>query len=538
MNQKHRKFTFLILDDEEKTQTSSYLRIPQMVLNKYFTNSENPNSYVLPGQKSEIKTTISEENLSFDLIVLCGERFLNANQTFNTVIKNLKKIIDEKNIDAFFIDLKWDMGKSKDEVENLLKTFFIDLNFTTNNTNAPWDNINGELPYTLAGMRFLQKLPIDDRPKIIFSGAEETKWFTWLFSALGNRILSNDTRIGKLGAGVYTNEIHSTLEAYFYKKQATVCRNLSQEKISELVTRLDNNKFDTFDIPDIENDDFVWSLRSLFPKEINNLTDENKKYIISLLEMDFRKTIIKLATWHDAHVNTIFESHAKHLDMKVGTKNGQAIEYESLEKFFKNVNLTDLTTVRAKLYNSFDSENGGFKWADEIKSKYKLTNAHIDFNSKETLVRKYGIYWGQLLYIVNIAHMNYTNYNSDNNSQFSISVQENSNQLSIKIECGETKDNSIKQETDKITFNNNSSINLSDITQKNVHTLNSEQITDILRIVCYLWKSEFIFMYGENKISFTWDFCERKMKYELCEDSSNSNNVSYIINIQQNEVYE
>ncbi len=148
---------------------------------------------------------------------------------------------------------------------------------------------------------------IDPKPKIILSAATQTKALRTTFKLINKRlkdvlIVDNDYNLF-LELDQQSGSISAIIDAYLQTRQIAIINRQTADKIQELnnIVKSWKGNVDRADetlIPDSATDtnpENYWSLRTLFPKQVNRIgvgidVEENKNYIYEVLnELNFRK---------------------------------------------------------------------------------------------------------------------------------------------------------------------------------------------------------------------------------------------------------
>lgn len=407
---------------------------------------------------------------------------------------------------------------------------------------------------------------LKDKPalKILYSAFEKTQEIRTTILSLPNYI--SDIKLIEIGTDEIDQatgrgniksskqQLLTMVENHLQKRQIDIIQeNLEPDQVSGLrgmVESLDPNVNDW--IKQIEKKIICsgnnhWNLRTLFPKEINTIESVNendasemKRRILEVLEADFRTLICKISNWHKIEQKI---KMAMGLDMTVESKEGQTIEYDHLK-------FTDFASGTARKFlglgESSNFSNTTFQYKLKEFASDRCGNAfeiNISLWNQDSMVKEFGIYWGQLLNVFKIAVQNHIVYqkNSDNSYQtFEIKVCREDDNLIISIISGTIPTNSsmtLDNQSKEITFSNGRSIKFGVGTSEAIQpgklrTLNSEKITDILKIVCYLWGGEFEFKCGGTAALFTWDHTNRTFDVKMKEFGEN-HSVIYIIRLKK-----
>lgn len=280
-----KKFSFLMVDDEgDKSSTTGWYRVVKFLnsakylkCNNFYPNNWGNEEYFVNNNTMRYAIFSSENNKTFE------HAKDDIKETFNS-------------FDMLFMDLKFD--KNKPFVNNSNCTI---KNLVVEDIDIS-DIKEGQIPDYLAGMDLINLLPQDSmKPKFIFSGADETKSFIGYTKLLSNRF--TDIFFARYHEGMEGLEILIPyIDSYLKKRQTETCQRQSVDtikKLKEIIKSCCRDNCESCDIeliPDNPNidDSEKWSLRTLFPKQINSIeenieVEKNKQYILDVLEADWRK---------------------------------------------------------------------------------------------------------------------------------------------------------------------------------------------------------------------------------------------------------
>ena len=184
------------------------------------------------------------------------------------------------------------------EKQDLYDFYFIDIDLSKNQFIERPEVIEDRASPDLAGILLPSEVLSNCQvPKFIFTGSPD---------------LLNDFRVKKLITTLIRNDkyvefkditnrdydkhIAKWLDSHLRKMQLQVCSRLGNNKLRTLIDTLnafyesmDSQLADTFNIPHLNSQSEYWSLRSLFPKQINCIEidknkKENHKYILNILQ--------------------------------------------------------------------------------------------------------------------------------------------------------------------------------------------------------------------------------------------------------------
>lgn len=192
-----------------------------------------------------------------------------------------------------------EVGRRLGDSEGETDFWFLDVNLSQNPgflsddpsfVERPWEELaDGEKSAFDAGLYYLANLPEDDRPKILYSGSTEVQSRLRVIEHIfGNRF--QDLLFGDIDDDEYRTRIVDRLNGFLRRRQRSVVRG---QKISDLAgarKALNRGDFDTPCLPDVRLAG-SWSLRSLFPREINLLDAGIEKYRLEVeweFDLDWR----------------------------------------------------------------------------------------------------------------------------------------------------------------------------------------------------------------------------------------------------------
>lgn len=277
---KAKKFKFIVIDDKRKTTESGWLNVFETFITPYGYLERILDSY--PDQAYD------NNSYSMNYVIYAPD----TEQTFDKAWKHLRE--NQNDYDFYLIDLKMDDHNFKPGPPYVLR---------------PIDKLaSGERSLYVAGLYLLSVIDYNEKPKIFFSGASETNQLMLYYRFFEGRL--NDTILGKIESETYKRKIETFIDTYLRQRQIQVIDSQPIYLRKELKDRLCEHSglWDKADIPDDgteesrRNRSECWSLRTLFPKQINKMengrdADVMKQYIVDILDRDWRKLM-----WADEEV--------------------------------------------------------------------------------------------------------------------------------------------------------------------------------------------------------------------------------------------
>ncbi len=347
-----KKYSFVILDDEnQQTASGGWKRVFDLFL--------IPKNYV---KKGSTDITLSDSSTFIENAEPLEVQFFKPeNDSYSAIYEKISKEDFQAKKDIYFIDMNWNNTESIKST-NVEEKNLEDISFD--------DITKGKIPSVLAGLNLLNILPKNDKPKIVFSGSDKTENIRKVFKLLSNRVLTDDILIGEMtGGGVdnYIDKVEQKVDAYLQARQIAIINRQTANKIQELneIIKAWNGSIDKADEPLIPdngtdtNPENCWSLRTLFPKQVNRIElgtdiEENKKVIYEVLnELNFRK----IYKW-------IVFSH--------GVINGKSIDELCAEN-------NDLVSNRLTAIHHIESKPN-FYVSDKSRGDYKVFSEILDTN--------------------------------------------------------------------------------------------------------------------------------------------------------------
>lgn len=357
-----KNYSFVILDDENQhTQSGGWKRVFDLFLiHKNYVRKESQEI------KLSDNSTFIENSEPLEV-----QFFKPENDNYSAIYERISKEDFQAKKDIYFIDMNWNNADSIKDT-NVEEKNLEDISFS--------QITSGKIPSVLAGLNLLNILPKDNKPKIVFSGSDKTENIRKVFKLLSNRVITDDILIGEMtggGTNNYIDEVERKVDAYLQSRQIAIINRQTADKIQELnnIVKAWNGNIERADEPLIPdngtdaNPENCWSLRTLFPKQVNRIelgmnVEENKKVIYEVLnELNFRK----IYKW------------------LVGDHGG--IEGKDMTTLIKEDEGKQIILNRKKALRNLESEPY-LKVSDKSKQYYKLFHEIIEKDSLEELAKK------------------------------------------------------------------------------------------------------------------------------------------------------
>jgi hypothetical protein len=498
-----RKFNFLVIDDKHKNDEGWY-RIFEYVL--------IADDYLVPGQvKGELldaKQTVlqkqkSSKTTAMNYMVLSSETGFNFNSSCNYLVKH------EPEFDFFFID--------------------IDLRFGGFLKNAIMDNDYLGHP-ELAGFQFIQLLPLTKRPIFYFSGARAEKINETLMNLKiwGSRL--SDVCFGKIEMSPipedllefafdeptnFINQIYDRIDKYMYGIQFNVCSRLdiaTSNKLCSIILSNNMRQFDEPIIPCPEKIGEYWTLRTLFPKQVNKIelnkitAEKHRGYILDMLQTDWRKLMCSFAEPKQSK-STSFHGLLRHPgNITHIDKFLDAVEYSELTETKKVPHWDYIQVTKLKEYQDFKESalNSHGQHNNFSKIAKKINNiigdsSYCDSKWKEVKIadakniwaENYGILPTDILHVHKIVLHNADTYENDL-SEFK--YRQTPDRKTITFEWLFSKSFFVSLQAERRVFS---------LIDNDVKVLSTAGVPDICKLACARYKGQFE-LYGaapQNKIT-------------------------------------
>lgn len=518
-----KKFKILILDDETFNNTSKgWFRVIDYVLGnrKYL---KEPSEVSLEQNSTKLRNSEPLDIFFYQPI----------KYSYDAIIEKLSEndCAVQSKCDIFFVDIDWKNSFSK--------------NFSD---DPSLQEINeGKIPVHLAGLNILNVLVKNDKPKIVFSGSDKTESARKLFKLLDKRVLTDDILIGELtGAGEnsYVNEVEAKIDTYLQSRQIAIINCQPQKlikQLSDIVKEWNSGNVAQADEPlipddgkDCENKESCWSLRTLFPKQVNRIelgidVEENKDYILNVLNnFNFPAIIYWLLFDHGKNENkTIDNLTEKEIEDRLNVLNqidfpiisNKATAYQKLSEIegvsgfpeiLNTCRMNALTKLRETIATKF-CPSFTFKMTKN-NGAMTGTSTYSTLTSEEVkCFAEYGVYVGDVVFIQKIADANKHHCSA---SSITTNIVIESGEMTIEyVFCNTNGVGNINGLVDKINAYFNSERYFG------TFQLQQEGIEDLLEIMCKRYKAEGKIQIGNQSVTL-----KRDTKAE-CETSSK---VSYL----------
>lgn len=480
------KFKFIVIDDQGVA----------VGWGRVFENFLRSNRYV----ENREATPNDDDSNSMNYKILNWE----TNFNYDSAFEYLKNNQDE--YDFYFIDLKMDNHNFAPREDDLYDAY-------------------------LGGLKFVNVLKKNRKPKIIFSGATETVGLIQHYKLIENRI--DDIIFGRIEQDSYMKEIEEKIDNYLRSRQIEIISPLPLSFLKKLRRRLENNEdWDIDDIPDNkkENKSENWSLQTLFPKQANKIMEineydmddideeadetiaEKKNYIRDILDSDWRKLMKTGFLNHPSQKYCRFKDPMKNVEtMDFGVLN-KTRHYKKLTAFSAFKDCGELDNLRDNIFHGVTVETPG--GSEDYKIAYLphldnpisvidyflkiLKGKEIDRPINECLrgwCVDYGIYPIDVAYISNIVFHNKRHIDKDAEIDFDFFDDEENETINFTWSYSKASysDNEIYQ---KIIGMYSKFI----AANKNLKVLEDSGMSDICKIVCFRYRGEVKFEFGHYKL--------------------------------------
>lgn len=399
-----------------------------------------------------------------------------------------------------------------------------------------------------------EKEKFKDAFKVIYSAKNLSKT---IFKALPKDPKVSHFVIGKSNEG---QRLLEHLDLCLLKLQTAILGSFSLaeiEEISQPLTLITSGDLDEFLVAIDRETSSGWSFRSLFPKQAHSILaysdvkndpilgepfKESIAFLSQILEVNFRKTVAK-CIGHEYVLQNFQILCAKDFIKK--KKNGtDEIFYNSLRDMGKvnseeeaksGIRETNFSTIGEKLYDFF-------KGRKKANNNYRIEIAEPKWaiDCKE-MITHYGIYHEQLLYISKVALLNIMSHQEPVNGDLDFpplvitsEIDPTSNELIIDIQAGKVNGHIFDFDSGRqsIVFHNafggKTGLLLTQFSGAKLQFVDGENLEDLIKLVCYLWRSEFTYIAGDKGVTFKWDVASsRIIAKEITVD--NNHHIRYII---------
>ena len=150
-------------------------------------------------------------------------------------------------------------------------------------------------PEFVAGLEFIKYLEKNRKPKIFYTAFDTPRKLIRYLNLIKSRW--DDILLTELTKKTYNAEFEKHLDKYLRQRQVEIIYSQPIDFRKELKDRLDKpDSWSKYDILDDKEEESYWSLRTLFPKQINRMEsgedpDSMKQYIENILDLDWRRLI-------------------------------------------------------------------------------------------------------------------------------------------------------------------------------------------------------------------------------------------------------
>lgn len=502
------KFKFLVLDDEsgDNIIRLGWKRIiDHLYLNDFISNMDT--------------NMISDWEIDFHILSPSKIGKFDP-YNFDTSIDYINNHQNE--FDIFIFDLKLDSDN-----------FGINRKIYVNKKiESCFDN---ERSINVAGLDFVNQLPIDERPKICFSGSTDIIDILPYLALIKSRW--SDILIGDFNNEAYKKEIITVIDYYLCKKQQELAFYISNEiknHISEYLSENSTNNFN--ESSNIKIKDEIWSLRTLFPRQMNLF--KNKKTIVSAVKYienvlyESQQSLLKQLLNHPEtmKIKEIIRSFNK-IDFIV--KNQKAKRY---------IPIHSNSDIVQKSYSGYTIRNAIIEYT--IKNYLPFENMNLELcnylsmvlkypmnNFKEYLAdlsKNYGIYFLDIAYITNIICQN-TSHAGCNPIDVKLEIRENEDCKILSFQWT----NPNPTQSDKIFNQGSLFFRRIEQANENIYNVETEGWVDILRIVFVRYSANIYFFSSKRVIKIWKDgkICATEID---CESLSNDlKKIKQLSNMEQ-----
>lgn len=370
-----KKFNFIVVDDEGNNDTENdigYNRI-LMALEKHNYFKAKP-LLETDNNSPQFRKNKQSDSTEIDFTIFTSKYGENRLLKFCTALDLFSKEL--QNSDFLVFDLNLEKLKfnpcHQDNTCEAAKRY---------EDKEPQDVVADKVSRFIAGLEFYNLTSKDDRPKIFLSAATQSAELRKNVKFFYKRL--EDTFVVDAEHKRYTDindpqicEAFSAIDSRFQSRQIAIINRQTADKIQELnnIVKAWNGKVERADEPLIpdngtdSNPENCWSLRTLFPKQVNRIelgtdVEENKKVIYEVLnELNFRK-IYKWIVGDHGGIGT------SKMDELVTTKNGE-----------------QLILNRINTLKSIESEPN-LKVSDKASQIYKKVYPNIKFDNLDELAK-------------------------------------------------------------------------------------------------------------------------------------------------------
>jgi hypothetical protein len=418
-----KKFSLVILDDENQhTKSGGWKRVFDLFL--------IPKNYLMKGS-SDI--TLSDSSTFIENTKPLEVQFFKPeNDNYSAIYDRISKKDFQEKKDIYFIDMNWENEDSVRGTNILVNKLLEDVDLE--------EITDGKLPSELAGLNLLNILPKNDKPKIVFSASNRTKNIRKVFQLLSNRVLTDDILIGEMtggGSNNYIDEVEQKVDTYIQSRQIAIITRQTADKIQVLSKIVENwnGKVENADEPVIPdngsdtNPENCWSLRTLFPKQVNRIelgidTEENKAKIFETIGSLNFPSIYKFLVHDHGNLNGLEYEKVKNESIVINRFHAikdlefivtEKIPYVKFSEVVPNQTTYDHKAIRRVIYDKVDfdiQDQVVYKECSgklEEKEPLKIMAGLMEDGRISQAIRKmaeYGLYIGDLQLIYGIIESN------------------------------------------------------------------------------------------------------------------------------------
>lgn len=304
-----------------------------------------------------------------------------------------------------------------------------------------------------AGLNCLEYLPVNETLRIIYSGSGRTNELYKYISLLSKNILSDNIILFRHNNSENFQKAEKAIDLYLLKRQIEVISRQDMVLRQRLLDKVSENKpstekfpgWDELLIPDntSEGCEKFWSLRSLFPKQVNSILDNSNvensyDYIEEILQPDWRnkfKEICNHPTRLGEEKCSLLRQTVIALELKRGRK---AFDYRGLTECnafptlgsYNDPAWESLRIEACQSYVSYFASKVFVRFSDNDIEKLRPEAVWED--KLPYYARSFGIYPGDIKYLDQIAKLNKCHVN--NASPFLQIIDNEANQQNLDNE--------------------------------------------------------------------------------------------------------
>ncbi len=378
----------------------------------------------------------------------------------------------------------------------------------------------------LAGLNCFQYLPVSESLKIIYSASQHTEQL-YKYISVVNQLFSgrlDDIVFFRSNNSENLQEAEKVIDLYLLKRQIEVISRQDLALRQRLLNKVSENKpstkefsgWDELVIPDHTSEDCqeFWSLRSLFPKQVNTIlkskivdsdVENSYNHVENILQIDWRKEFKEICN----HPTRLGERKGFFLRQTI-----IALEFRGGRKAFDYRGLTECNA-----FPTSDS-NSGQTWeslrieACQSYANYFASKALVQFSGNEIeklrpeavwedklsyYARNFGIYPGDIKYLDQIAKLNRCHVN--NAPLFLQIIDNQANQQNFKDELifiwrynGQADSGKLDNFSQGNKFKN---------ANNSPYLLDDGGMSDAIRIACFRYQGKLELQTADRLVSVT-----------------------------------